>query len=97
MTVCGEKVTGVCVAGKCPYFKRCHPVVWDKYGKIKPKTNEEWLKSYNTAQLAAWIANEINERVKLALHDSELNDGDVNADDYMENADDWLEWLKEKR
>lgn len=48
MTVCGEKVTGVCVAGKCPYFKRCCPVVWDKYGKIKPKTNEEWFNSLST-------------------------------------------------
>ena len=32
MTVCGEKVTGVCAVGKCPHFKRCCPVVWDKYG-----------------------------------------------------------------
>ena len=57
MTVCGEKVTGVCVAGKCPYFKRCHPVVWDKYGKIKPQTNEEYIHSLNTEQLAEWIGN----------------------------------------
>ena len=55
MTVCGEKVTGVCVAGKCPYFKRCHPVVWDKYGKIKPQTNEEWFCSLTTAEKAKWL------------------------------------------
>ena len=55
MTVCGEKVTGVCVAGKCPYFKRCHPIVWDKYGKIKPKTNEEWLKSLDTEGLVDYL------------------------------------------
>ena len=57
MTVCGEKVTGVCVAGKCPYFKRCHPVVWDKYGKIKPKTNEEWFSSMHTEAKAEWLAD----------------------------------------
>ena len=55
MTVCGEKVTGVCVAGKCPHFKRCHPIVWDKYGKIKPKTNEEWLKSLDTEGLVDYL------------------------------------------
>ena len=57
MTVCGEKVTGVCVAGKCPYFKRCHPIVWDKYGKIKPKTNEEWFSSMHTEAKAEWLAD----------------------------------------
>ena len=56
MTVCGEKITGVCVAAKCPHFKRCCPVVWDKYGKTKPQTNEEWLRQCTTKQLAEWIA-----------------------------------------
>ena len=54
MTVCGEKVTGVCAMGKCPHFKRCCPVVWDKYGKIKPKTNFEWL-TKTPERLASWI------------------------------------------
>ena len=52
MTVCGEKVTGICVAAKCPHFKRCCPTVWDKYGKIKPKTNEEWRKNCSTEEFA---------------------------------------------
>lgn len=30
MTACGNKMSGVCVAAKCPYFKRCFPTVWDK-------------------------------------------------------------------
>ena len=56
MTVCGEKVTGVCVAGKCPHIKRCCPVVWDKYGKIKPQTNEEWLCQLSTEEKAGFIS-----------------------------------------
>ena len=55
MTICGEKVTGVCVAAKCPHFKRCCPIIWDKYGRIKPQTNEEYLHSLNTEQLAEWL------------------------------------------
>ena len=57
MTVCGEKVTGVCVVGKCPHFKRCCPVVWDKYGKIKPKTNEEWFCGLSTEEKATFLAS----------------------------------------
>ena len=52
MTVCGEKVTGVCVMGKCPHIKRCCSVVWDKYGKIKPQTNEEWRKTCSEEEFA---------------------------------------------
>lgn len=57
MTVCGEKVSGVCVAAKCPYFKRCHPVVWDKYGKIKPQTNEGWFCQLSTDEKATFFAS----------------------------------------
>lgn len=63
--------------------------------KSVEQTNEQWFCSLPTDEKAKWIANEINERVKLALHDSELNDGDVDADYYMEDADDWVEWLKQ--
>jgi len=71
----------------------------DLYGRSEcpktPKTEQEYIQTCTTEQLAEWIANEINERVKLALHNSELNDGDVDADYYMEDADDWSEWLKQ--
>lgn len=73
-------------AVKCP---RCNGS-----GEV-PMTNEEWLRTCSTEEFAEWIASEINERVKLALHDSELNDGDVDADFYMEDSDDWKEWLKQ--
>ena len=61
----------------------------------KPLTEQEYIQTCNTEQLAEWIVSEINERVKIALHDSELNDGDVDADFYMEDSDDWKAWLKQ--
>ncbi len=54
MTVCGHKMDGVCVMGKCPYVKACNPTEWDK-GESKPMTNEEWLHTLNTEQLAKWL------------------------------------------
>jgi hypothetical protein len=85
MTVCGEKVTGVCVAAKCPHFKRCFPVVWDKYGKIKPKTNEEWFCSLPTDEKADFLANIYPKSVGEAL--IKISNGDKEK---------WEEWLKEK-
>ena len=56
MTVCGIKhVDGVCVMGKCPYFKKCCPAVWDKSGK--PMTNEEWFCGLSTEEKAKRIIN----------------------------------------
>lgn len=85
MTVCGEKVTGFCVAGKCPYFKRCHPVVWDKYGKIKPKTNEEWFCSLTTEEKARFLAKKCCE---------------ISCKFFLGEAEEifskyWVEWLKQ--
>ncbi len=54
MTVCGNKMTGVCVMGKCPYVKVCSPAEWDK-SESEPMTNEEWLKSLSTEELAEWF------------------------------------------
>ena len=56
MTVCGEKLSGVCVMGKCPYFKRCCPVVWDKT-PYKPQTNDEWRKTCSAEEFAEEIVN----------------------------------------
>ena len=88
MTVCGEKVTGVCVAGKCPYFKRCHPVVWDKYGKIKPQTNEEWLKMMTTEQLAEWLRG-------IYWHCHEIDCKHCNYPWRCMEKGDIVEWLKQ--
>ena len=57
MTVCGNKVSGVCAVGKCPHFKRCCPVVLDKYGKIKLKTNEEWFTNLSTEEKAEFMGD----------------------------------------
>ena len=57
MTVCGEKVTGVCAMGKCPHIKRCCSVVWDKYGKIKQMTNEQWFCTMSTEEKATFLAS----------------------------------------
>lgn len=84
MTVCGEKVTGVCVMGKCPHFKRCFPVVWDKYGKIKPKTNEEWRKICSAEEFAEWIATQCSNAVM-------ENTYDVSK---LRKKRYWVEWLK---
>lgn len=54
MTVCGHKADGVCVMGKCPYVKVCTTTVWDKTPQ-KPITNEEWLRSCTTEELAGAI------------------------------------------
>ena len=48
MTVCGNRISGVC--SKCKYFKLCHNAVWDKTPH-KQKTNEEWLKQADTEEL----------------------------------------------
>ena len=54
MTVCGIKhADGVCVMGECPHIKKCCPVVWDKSGK--PQTNEEFMRSTTTEELAGAI------------------------------------------
>lgn len=84
----------------CKFVDGCVDYGWSECKKFtqkpsEPITNREWLQTATTEQLAEWIVSEINERVKLALHDSELNDGDVDADFYMEDSDDWKEWLKQ--
>lgn len=55
MTVCGiQHADGVCVMGKCPYIKNCCPVVWDKR-KSEPMTEEEYMRSCSTEELANWL------------------------------------------
>ena len=85
MTVCGEKVTGVCVAGKCPHIKRCCPVVWDKYGKIAPKNNEEWFCELSTEEKAKWITENL----------SVYADSWVKRDEKLLNPATWVDWLNE--
>ena len=59
-----------------------------------PLTNKEWFDSLTTEEKAEWITDKINAKLRMALHDAELYDGDVNENEYMENEDEWVEWLK---
>jgi DnaJ-class molecular chaperone len=63
-------------------------------GKIQ-QTNDEWRKTCSAEEFAEWIADKINAKLRMALHDAELYDGDVNENEYMENEDEWVEWLKQ--
>ena len=94
MTVCGEKVTGVCAMGKCPHIKRCCPVVWDKYGKIEPNTNEEWLRQCTTEQLAEVIGN-IAKNAYQCCQDGKTNKcvNRKNCTGYCDYG--WGMWLKQ--
>ena len=85
MTVCGiAKADGVCVMGKCPYFKKCCPAVWDKSGE--PQTNEEWFCGLSTEEKAKFF-----DKICYSAW------GDINSR-FRDMADytDWIEWLKEE-
>ena len=61
----------------------------------QPMTNEEWRKTCSAEEFAEWIADKINAKLRMALHDAELYDGDVNENEYMENEGEWVMWLKQ--
>ena len=69
-------------------------------GKVRsigePMTNEEYIKSLNTEQLAEFIADELNYAIERVLESVWLNDGDTDRDEYYQRKSDVLEWLKEK-
>lgn len=91
MTVCGIKhADGVCVMGECPYFKKCCPAVWDKSGE--PMTNEEYLKSCNTEQLAKVLLSFCQYPCEICK--IECDGG--NACTYNKALNTIVEWLKEK-
>ena len=82
MTVCGEKVSGICIMGKCPHFKRCCPIVWDKY-PYKSQTNFQRITASPEA-LAEFICAEM---------DCAFCVGYGGCDG---NKDTLVKWLKEK-
>ena len=63
----------------------------------EPQTNEEWLHSLNTEQLAEWLTNVINTNpcgYLLFCDECSLNDK-CKEDDYPTNTETWVEWLKQ--
>ena len=65
------------------------------YKPKKPMTNEEWLRSLNTEQLAEYLADKFNEVVDFVLHEVDENAEDVEPDDYWYRQDVIVEWLKQ--
>ena len=68
---------------------------WDKERKAN-MTNEEWLHTLNTEQLAGFLADKCNEVVETVLSDASCDIGDIDNDDYWYRRADFVEWLKEK-
>ena len=65
------------------------------YKPKKPQTNEEWLRSATTEQLAEFLADKCNEVVDCVLLDASCVFGDVDQDDYWYRKVDMVEWLKQ--
>ena len=60
-----------------------------------PMTNEEWLKSLSTKELAEFLADKCNEVVDFVLHEVDENAEDIEPDDYWYRQDVIVEWLKQ--
>ena len=60
-----------------------------------PMTNEEWIKSLKTEELAEFLADKCNEVVDTVLSDASCNIDDADQDDYWYRKTDFVEWLKE--
>ena len=65
------------------------------YKPKKEQTNEEWLKSLNTEQLAEFLADKCNEVVDFILHEADEHGEDFDQDDYWYRQDAFVEWLKQ--
>ena len=73
--------------GECDYCYGTGEVNdWETESTEEPMTNEEWIKSLDTEQLAEWIASV----VKKAISIKENNDIVM-----LESAVWWDEWLKQ--
>ena len=101
--VCGGTGTSnTCVNGT---FKPC--TFCDGTGEYEPfdadveldklypteQTNEEWLRTATTEQLAEWIADKINDTVYSMSIDAWA--GDVDRGEYWQRKSEWAEWLKQ--
>ena len=61
----------------------------------EPQTNEEWLRTATTEQLAEFLADKCNEVVETVLSDASCDIGDIDNDDYWYRRADFVEWLKQ--
>lgn len=60
-----------------------------------PMTEQEYLQTCTTEQLAEFLADELNDVVERVLEGVWLNDGDTDRDEYYQRQTDVLEWLKQ--
>ena len=85
----GTGTTNWCINGtfkECPY---CGGT-----GEVE-QTNEEWIHTLNTEQLAEFLADKCNEVVETVLSDESCYIGDIDNDDYWYRRADFVEWLKQ--
>ena len=80
MTVCGNKLSGVC--GACTLVNICRN---NEIANL-PKSNIEWMREASLEELAEWMALRLNPGILLALR-MKYHCSDINA---------VREWLKEK-
>ena len=88
------------VCGKCKFYNICKGRLNETVEncvrfKSVEQTNEEWLKSMNTEQLAEFLADKCNEVVETVLSDASCDIGDIDNDDYWYRRADFVEWLKQ--
>ena len=102
MTVCGNKLTGVCAMGKCPHFERCCPTVWDK-SPYKPQTNfdritasEEVLAEFIVDAMIVYDGNR-HIFVTDAIEMANKKKVDFAVDNIYKNVAGWLKQESESR
>ena len=94
------KEHGICAKCKksvgCPYaddrIKGCKKFVLDDELEL---TEQEYLQTCNTEQLAEWIADKSNEIISWIICEVIKNECDVDEEDYWQKKSDVLEWLKQ--
>jgi RecJ-like exonuclease len=102
----GTGTTNWCINGtfkECPYCGGTGEV--DRFNAVdvlkvmemvkKPHTNEEWIHTLNTEQLAEFLADKCNEVVETVLSDASCDICDIDNDDYWYRRADFVEWLKQ--
>ena len=75
----------------CEWTMRCSRYVPKEY----KQTNEEWLRSLNTEQLAEFLADQCNDVVDFILRETDEQAGNIEPDDYWYRQDEFVEWLKQ--
>ena len=97
--LCGECIHNSDKGGGCLIPKNLGYV--DNCNRYLPKdkpivqTNEEYIHSLNTEQLAEFLADKCNEVVDTVLSDASCDIDDVDNDDYWYRQADFVEWLKQ--